>query len=240
MAVALAREAMFFRLARRRRLREAPCRAWAGRGATGAILLVQTGMGAAATRRALSWALLQQPARVLVAGFCGALEDDLEVGALVQATEVCDGQGNTWPLAPCPRVGLPGRLVSVERPVLGTAGRHDLRTRRRAIAVDLESAPAAHVLSAAGVPFACLRVVSDDARAGLPEDLAAALAGERIDACLLLRAALRRPALVADLWRLARQSRLAARRLADGVEQLLRAWSAVGGQPSAAINSTAG
>jgi nucleoside phosphorylase len=188
------------------------------------MLLIQSGMGAAATERALQWVLLQNPARVVVAGFCGALDDDLEVGDLMQPAEVCDSQRNTWPVGSHHSIGVTGRLVSVERPVLGIAGRYELRARCGAVAVDMESAAAVRLLSECGVPFACLRVVSDDARRGVPEDLATVLDDERISACQLLRAVLHRPTLVADLFCLARQSRLAAQRLAEGVEQMQAAW----------------
>jgi nucleoside phosphorylase len=224
--VALAREAMYFRLGGRQRLRPAPCRAWIGQPATVPVLLVQTGMGAAPTARALEWVLARKPACVVVAGFCGGLNEALEVGCLVQPGEVCDDQGNTWPVAPAPRIGLPGRLVSVAHPVLSIAGRQALRARTGAVAVDLESATAVRMLHERGIPFCCLRVVSDDARSGLPEDLAAALDGERVRMGGLLRAVLGRPGLVIDLWRMARQSRLAARRLADGIEQMLNQGAA--------------
>jgi nucleoside phosphorylase len=185
-----------------------------------ALLLVQSGMGAAATLRALQG--IEQPvSRVIVAGFCGGLDERLEVGALVQPDEVCDEQGNVWPIAPGPRVGLPGRLVSLDRPVLGVSERHALQARSGAVAVDMEAATAARFLSERGIAFACLKAVSDDARHGLPPDLAAALDGERVRTGRLLRAVLVRPLLVADLWRLARCSRLAARRLAEGVHRLL-------------------
>jgi nucleoside phosphorylase len=197
-------------------------------------------MGAAATERALDWTLRRKPARVIVAGFCGGLDESLEVGRLVQPVVVCDQHGGAWPVPPCPRIGMEGRLVSALRPILGAVDREALRARSGAVAVDLESATAARILHAQAVPFACLRIISDDARSALPEDLAAVLSGEHVNACRLLRAILRRPALVADLWRLARQTRLAARRLADGLEQLLRAWGPGAGQVSAAAISVNG
>ncbi len=222
--LALAREALFLRPRASRRLRQGPCPAWLGQSPAGPLLLVQSGMGAQAALRALDWALQRRPGRVVVAGFCGGLDERLEVGALLQPDEVCDEHGTTWPVPPAPRIGLAGRLVSVDRPVLGAAGRQALRGGSGAAAVDLEAAAAVGLLRQRGIPFACLKAVSDDVRHGLPEDLAAALDGERVRPGRLLRAVVVRPGLLAELWRLARDSRLAARRLADGVGRLLLTW----------------
>jgi nucleoside phosphorylase len=213
---ALAREGLFLRPRLRPLCRVAgsPCPAWLGMLGRARVLLLQSGMGAAATRRALEWAFRLEPERVIAAGFCGAL-GPLPVGALVRPREVLDEQGTTWPLAQGE-----GRLVSVAVPALSLARRRQLREQSGAVAVDMESATAAR-LCQQRVRFSCLRVISDAADADLAAELADLIQGEQIAAGRLLGAILRRPGLVRELWRLERQSRRAARSLADGLEQLL-------------------
>ena len=98
--VALGREAMYFRrwLTRPRAVPAAPCPVWTATGPAGDILLVRSGMGGEAARRALAWVLPRlAPARVLSAGFCGALADELPVGAVVLPDEVVTEDGRDVP-----------------------------------------------------------------------------------------------------------------------------------------------
>jgi adenosylhomocysteine nucleosidase len=200
------------------------------------LLLLITGMGAAATERALAWALretnpLGRPARVVCAGFCGALVDGLEVGALLQPDEVVAGRGTDWQSVLPLMVGrianpsspLRGRLVTVQHPVLRRQARRELHQRCGAVAVDMESFTAVRLCRQAGVPLLCLRAVSDTAEASFPAALATALQGEKVHLFRLALAVLRRPWLVRNLIQLAQQSRLAAEALSLELQQLLRA-----------------
>jgi nucleoside phosphorylase len=114
-----------------------------------------------------------------------------------------------------------GRLVTAADPVLTPEARRDLRLRSSALAVDMESAVAAQLCQESGMPFSCLRAVSDACHTPFPDALVHALQGERVHAGRLLRAVLRRPLLLRDLARLARQSRVAAAALAVGLTQLV-------------------
>ena len=89
------------------------------------------------------------------------------------------------------------------------------------LAYSPESAGAARICEQAGVPFTCLRAVSDDVHTPFPPELIRALQGERVHAGRLIRAVLRNPLLVCDLARLARHSRAAAAALADGLLRLI-------------------
>jgi nucleoside phosphorylase len=213
--VALAREALFLRLGQRRRLREAPCPAWTGTLRGAAVLLVQTGMGAAAVDRALPWVLSLGPARVISAGFCGALVERLEIGCLVEADNGT------------------GQLVTVAAPVLDAGERRRLRERSGAVAVDMESAHVARWCALEGVPFGCVRAVSDGVDTPISAALAPLLEGETVDVWRLARGVLRRPWLVRDLWRLARDSRRAARALAAGIERMVSQGTARRSGPAA-------
>jgi nucleoside phosphorylase len=197
---ALRREARPFlrRLRGKERVRAAPCEAWR---ADGEVLVLVTGMGSAATERALDWLLGQEVRLVISAGFCGGLTSEVRVGDIVS--------------------GDAGTLTSVDRPVMTVAERSALHRRTGASAVDMEAATVARRCQAAGVSCKCLRVVSDDCAHPLPADLATVLRGERVDPRGLLWALCRRPGLVGDLLRLARHTRRASAVLAGALERFL-------------------
>jgi adenosylhomocysteine nucleosidase len=221
---ALDREAMFFFRAcpRLAELRPAPCPAWLAGSLDRPILVLITGMGAAAGDRAVTWVLNHRRewggvGRIISAGFCGALVPELEVGTLIQPATVIDSQGNRWLVQPHPRVGLPLCLLTRAAPVLTRVEREALQQFSGAAVVDMESAQVARRAREAGIPFACLRSVSDGMETTLPPALSAALVGEQVNLGRLAVAVLRRPWLVVSLWRLARDSRRAADALAAGL-----------------------
>jgi adenosylhomocysteine nucleosidase len=180
--------------------------------------------------RALGWVLDDlrcRPGVILTAGFSGALQPQAQVGDLVLAGEVTDGERHTWPATwpvgdcpPLPRGRLLGRPAVVSSP----AEKQRLGRVHNAVAVDMESAAVARVCWERGVPFGCLRVISDSCRTALSAGLADVLRGGQVAPWRLLRALARRPALAADLVRLARDTRRAARELAAGLT------TAVGGR----------
>ncbi len=176
----------------------APCEAWR---ADGKLLVLVTGMGAAATERALDWLLGQGVRLVVSAGFCGGLTPEVRVGDIVSDDA--------------------GALTSVDRPVRTAAERSALHRRTGASAVDMESATVVRRCQAAGVGCKCLRVVSDDCAHPLPADLVAVFRGERVDLRGLLWALCRRPGLAGDLLRLARHTRRASVVLAEALEHFL-------------------
>jgi hypothetical protein len=90
-----------------------------------------------------------------------------------------------------------------------------------AVAVDMETAHVARLCREDGVPFVSLRAVSDEMDTPLSADLASALTGERVSLPRLALAVVRRPALVGELRRLARQTRVAADALAQRVMSLM-------------------
>jgi adenosylhomocysteine nucleosidase len=231
---ALRREAMYFRRMRRQRRRfpAAPLpAAFHGDGAR-TVLVVETGVGAAAMERALAWLLSgppidglpYRPTVVVSAGFSGAVVSGLRVGDLIVANEVYDGAGvcrpATWPRAAA--AYRPYRILTVPHIVGSPAEKRRLGERTGAAAVDMESAVVAQTCGGAAVPFGCLRAISDDVDTNLSEGLLAVLQGGGVQPTRLIAAVLRRPALIAELMRLGAQTRKAARQLAVGLEELLR------------------
>src|SRR5262249_36004727 len=106
---ALRRESAPFvrRLRDRTSIARGVCPAWRGTIGSASVLVLETGVGATASKRALGWLHGQEtPALVIATGFSGALRDSLRVGDVVVASEVCAEGGGKWPA-----VGLgPGEL----------------------------------------------------------------------------------------------------------------------------------
>ena len=155
-----------------------PCGAWFCGPAWLSVLAVETGMGSANVAAALDWLLAgprfggvpYQPSLLIFAGFAGALTDSLRVGDIVLADEIVDAQGNRWqPTWPAPLADGPwnpplhrGRLVSVNRMAASVEEKRRLGSAHQAIAVEMESAIFAERCTRAGLPFACLRAISDE------------------------------------------------------------------------------
>ena len=159
-------------------------------------------------------ALERGVAGVLSFGIAGGLDLDLPVGAAVLARIAKNG-GETCPVDPqwLERLqrALPaaviGSVCGVDRAAATVACKAALARETGALAVDMESHIAAKLAFRHGVPFAALRVISDDAAHALPS---AALAGMRADGgtdvVAVLRALWRAPGQLPALLRTARDA----------------------------------
>jgi nucleoside phosphorylase len=244
---ALRRESLFFRRASpfAERLPGAPCPVHLCHPSGLTVLALESGPGAAAVGAALRWCLgaplvggvPYRPRVVLSAGFSGALQADQCVGDLVLATEVLDEAGTclpaTWPDGLPPQGGRPalwrGRLLTVSHLVTEPQEKRRLGRKYRAAAVDMETAVGARLCRRHGVPFGCLRVISDDLSTPLSPRLADLLRHGRVSPPRLAGALLRRPTLAFELWRLAGQTRKAAEQLSLGLGRLLESAGRAGG-----------
>jgi adenosylhomocysteine nucleosidase len=207
-------------------------------------LCVETGVGVDAAERALRWVFSNSgPADVVMTGFAGALVPELAVGDLLLATEVCDEAGARWPttsdsfssFSRDPQGSAPddkalpfgsrlnglsgvkisrGPLLTISGLVADPAEKQRLGQLHRCLAADMESAAVARLCHEHGVPFACLRAISDDAATGLSPGLARVLCGGRVSAWRLLTHLVRRPWGMGELLRLGRDTQHAARTLA--------------------------
>ncbi len=205
--------------------------AWLG------VLVLETGVGGSATEAAAQWLLgspmLQdvpyRPKLVLAAGFAGALREDLRVGDVVLANEILDADGKVWP-ATWPGT-LPGdewrpplhrcRLATAQQLLTTSAEKEALRQGSDAAAVDMETAVLARHCKQRGIPFGCVRAISDDLHTALSPELVQLVAGGRVSLGRLLAALVGRPQLASELWRLAGTTRLAARQLGLALGELL-------------------
>jgi hypothetical protein len=91
-----------------------------------------------------------------------------------------------------------------------------------ASAVDMESATLADLCAEAGLPFGCVRSISDRAEDRLSPQLVGMLAGGQVRPLRLAANLLRSPRLAAELMRLARDTRRAAELLAGDLLSLAK------------------
>jgi adenosylhomocysteine nucleosidase len=175
--------------------REAAPFRWLAQGLPHVRVLV-TGVGRSRARAAAERLLREThpPALVIAAGFCGALAPHLKVGDVV--TE---------------------RLLTVDHLVSDPAEKRRLAEEHDADAVDMESSAIAGVCAARGIEFRSVRAVSDTADTSISLELVQLLSGGNVSIWRAMKALARKPALFGEFRRLARDTRLAARNLADAL-----------------------
>jgi adenosylhomocysteine nucleosidase len=149
-------------------------------------------------------------------GFCGALDDALRIGDIFVATEVRNGtrayavQAPTGPAAPS------GVVMSLDHVAQTALEKRGLRSTGASV-VEMEAAGAARASEDMGLPFYCVRVVSDLAGEDFANDFNAALGPDgRFSAVRLAAGALVRPReRFGELMRLKQRTVLASRKLGD-------------------------
>ena len=149
-------------------------------------------------------------------GVAGGLDPSLRPGDVVVATEVVAGESRwrtasalTRDLAETPGLDrtrmIDGVLAGSETIVVTAVGKAELRQCTGAAAVDMESHIAADFASANRLPFAALRVIADPATRTLPAIALDAIDPDgRINPWKVLRGVARRPHVIPDLLRVAR------------------------------------
>ncbi len=159
-----------------------------------------SGVGRNRARRAAEQVLTGSlPELVIAAGFCGALSSALRVGDVVTSP----------------------RIVTVDHLVSDPAEKRQLAELHRADAVDMESSAVAEVCAEKGVPFLAVRAVSDTSDTALSPELVRLLSGGTVSVWKACAALVRKPALLREFMRLARDTKLAARKLADALVKIV-------------------
>jgi adenosylhomocysteine nucleosidase len=157
------------------------------------------------------------------------LHDRYQVGDVVLATEVIDEAGNirptTWPGALPAGEWRPlihrGRLLCSSRLIADPKEKLALGEKYHADAVDMETAAVAQSCSAHSIPFGCVRAISDRADTPLSPRLVSLFSRGRLSPLRVAGAVLRSPAMVPELWDLAKKTRLAGRQLGVALGELL-------------------
>jgi adenosylhomocysteine nucleosidase len=204
----------------------APCPATLYETKRGPAVVLETGIGAKRAAAAIRWLLDNfEPRLVVVCGYAGALSATLRVGDVLLASEVVEPADELrWRTAVPAELGdLPvGRLVTVSRLIATSADKRSLARQTGAVMVDMESAAIAEACKEARVPCAVVRAISDTAETELSKATATIITvGGRVLFWELLAAVFRAPGFVVEMWRLARDSRIAARALAGVLQRLL-------------------
>lgn len=102
---------------------------------------------------------------VVSTGLCGALEDSLEIGDIIEAVEVISPDGDhriPCVEVECDREHKRGFVVSENR-VAGTIAEKQKLRSEGVLAVEMEASGSGRRAVAAGLPFCCIKVVSDRA-----------------------------------------------------------------------------
>jgi nucleoside phosphorylase len=146
-------------------------------------------------------------------GYCGALDNGLKPWGIVVASKV-NGSTVNQPAAGLEYVG--GPMLSQDR-VACTAEEKSRLRESGAIAVEMEAAGVRQVAREAGVPFYCVRVVTDAASQTLPLDFNRMRdTSGRFSLCRILAAAARRPGrILPELMKLQRTCKGASLALGD-------------------------
>jgi len=204
------------------------------------IVVLESGMGYDnATRATETLSSEVRPDILISAGFCGGVEPDLGVGAVVVATRIVTISGDMVVEVPVEFATAGCNFVAHQplsaHPVFGgTFVSTPVIMRKALIAallptgsphtvVEMESAAIAIISAAKGIPFIGIRSVSDPAGEELGFSLDEFCDDQmRIRISRVLLSIMRRPLIIPQLVRLGRNSRIAGVTLAQAVERLLK------------------
>jgi len=158
-----------------------------------------------------------RPDAMVSMGFCGALDPSLHIADIVVGSTIFAGS-RAFPAEP-PITSALHRVgpVCTADHIVGTAEEKKLLHTSGMIAVEMEAAGVALRAQKLGLPFFCIKSVSDLAGETMANDFNAVLRPDgRFDTMNLLASTLRHPwARLPELLRLQRRCRLAARSLGE-------------------------
>ncbi len=178
------------------------------------LFMVANGAGAGRAAKAAAAACYAvRPDAVVSFGFCGALDPALRPGEIFVATAV-DGFPAAQPAASGPHAS--GVLVTIER-VAGTVEEKAALRQAGAAAVDMEAAGVAGEAERLGLPFFCVRSVTDLAYEAFTIDFNSVIRPDgHFDTMYLLRRAVLQPvSVLPELLRLRGRCGVAARNLGE-------------------------
>jgi len=154
---------------------------------------------------------------VVSTGFCGALDPNLKVGDVFVATSIqIGGELVPVPTPQCTRAHVTGTLVSIDRVAQTTEEKRDLCSAG-AQTVEMEAAGVLSRVREWGMPFYCIRSVTDLANESFHIDFNAARTPDgRFSTPRILAAAIASPITIApELLELRRRCATAAQSLGE-------------------------
>lgn len=186
-------------------------------------VVVCGGVGPEAARRATEAVIsLYRPARIVSAGFAGALMKGLRVGEIFEARCVVDSRDGSRREA-----GSGDRVLVSFSSVAGLEQKSKLASAYGAQAVDMEAAAVAKGAEARGLPFAAVKVISDELAFQMPPmERFVAGDGSFQSGTFALYSAIR-PWTWPTVFHLARNSSLASRSLCAKLESMIASFAAV-------------
>jgi adenosylhomocysteine nucleosidase len=182
------------------------------------VLLAANGIGGRRAGAAVDGAARFHPDAVISTGFCGALDPALDIADIVVGTSV--GGHPCLPVTSGVRlVSGPiasGSIASIDHIVRMAEEKRRLRAGG-ARAVEMEAAGVAQRARALGLPFYCVKAVSDLAGEDMANDFNAALRSDgHFDTIVIFRGVLRHPIVrIPELFRLRGRCVRAARALGE-------------------------
>jgi adenosylhomocysteine nucleosidase len=179
------------------------------------MLLVAKGVGARCAAAAVDSGLSFQPDIVVSTGFCGALDPHLKIADIVVASCVVSSGGRKY--AAHPVSGGTRCVVYTADHVVQTAAEMGKLAASGFGAVEMEAAGAALRAEAVGLPFYCIRAVSDLAGEDMANDFNRTLTPDgHFDTMKLLRGSCRSPLVrIPELLRLRKRCVRAAQALGE-------------------------
>lgn len=154
---------------------------------------------------------------VISTGYCGALEPALGLYEVIVATEVLDIiKGERIPCGSVDGKATRGVVLSQDRIANNAEEKQRLFSETGACAVEMESSGVALRANRAGLPFYCIKVISDIAAESFAFDLNRMRTKEgKVARGKIMMHALARPVLVPGLLRLKRRTEKAAQTLGE-------------------------
>lgn len=203
----------------------------------GSIHLLQSGIGLNKAAKTAQIAVdLLKPDLIVSAGFCGALFPGLETGDIIAAEKLYRYSSGIMSQSPasdsaspelarlCENPGIrPGIFISTEDIVdKFQVISHIKHFATSSTVLEMESWSISELCKKRGIRFAAIRAVSDPAEND-PAELFRNICDNdfNISFTKIARLLLRKPLIIAQLVRLARNSGIAGRRLADAVHHTL-------------------
>lgn len=191
------------------------------------LLVEMLGVGKTAARAGVEALLATgvRPQRVIVAGFAGALRAGLPLAHVIVASHVVDERGRCWetrwPECSHGEREKWGRVLTCDRMIGEPIHKLELGNKHNADCVEMESSAVADVCQRHGIPFGCVRVVSDDVNKPLSKRLMGMVESGRVSIRRVLWEVTRSPKMGIELIRLAKHTRRAADRLARKLHEML-------------------
>ena len=179
-----------------------------------------TGMGrhnaAESIRKALP---IVQPQLVLTCGFAGGLNPELKLGTIIFDEDFGVGLSEHLTEAGC----ISGSFHCSRRVAVTAQEKSELWKSTKADAVEMESSVIRTICREFRIPSATVRVISDTAQEDLPLDFNALMtSNDRINYAKLAWAVLTSPGKIPKLIEFQRQTIVAARNLAQVLEDLVK------------------